>query len=203
MRGGDRIPKTLHTLHEPKPFYRNSKRGVGRPCRHHTFQFNRVISTGHAACLPESHLMRSSTPLRYLGAYVALFAGFLFVAPPLARAQAPADQKPASTSNGFEAAQVDLNLIDLPTTASLKKHQSYFRLTLRFARDLRRGDVGDLAQDFFSLDNGAVIALEYRFGILSNLQAGVHRTTLTKTIQFFGKYDAIKQGHGPVGVSVF
>ena len=80
----------------------------------------------------------------------------------------------------------ELNLINLPTTTSLNKHQSYFRLTHRFARDLRRGDFGSLAEDFFSLDNGAVIGLEYRFGITSHLQAGVHRTTLSKTIQFFG-----------------
>jgi len=147
--------------------------------------------------------MRLSPPFRCLGAYVALVA-LLILAPRSARAQTPGDQPPPpSTSNGFEAGQVDLNLIDLPTTMSLKKHQSYFRLTHRFARDLRRGDFGDLAQDLFSLDNGAVIGLEYRFGILSNLQAGVHRTTLTKTIQFFGKYDAIKPGSGPVGVSVF
>ena len=70
---------------------------------------------------------------------------------------------------------VELNLINLPTTMSLKRHQSYFRLTHRFARDLRRGDFGQLAEDFFSLDNGAIIGLEYRFGITSNLQAGVHR----------------------------
>ena len=58
----------------------------------------------------------------------------------------------------------ELNLINLPTTTSLNNHQSYFRLTHRFARDLRRGDFGSLAEDFFSLDNGAVIGLEYRFG---------------------------------------
>src|SRR4051812_36298179 len=58
-------------------------------------------------------------------------------------------------------AEIELNVINLPTTRSLKRHQSYFRLTHRFARDLRRGDFGDLASDLFSLDSGAIIGLEY------------------------------------------
>ena len=97
----------------------------------------------------------------------------------------------------------ELNLINLPTTTSLNKHQSYFRLTHRFARDLRRGDFGSLAEDFFSLDNGAVIGLEYRFGVTSQLQAGVHRATLSKTIQFFGRYDGWRQSASlPVSISL-
>ena len=97
----------------------------------------------------------------------------------------------------------ELNLINLPTTTSLNKHQSYFRLTHRFARDLRRGDFGSLAEDFFSLDNGAVIGLEYRFGVTSRLQAGVHRATLSKTIQFFGRYDGWRQSDSlPVSISL-
>ena len=36
---------------------------------------------------------------------------------------------------------------------------------------------------------GAQIGLEYRFGITSNLQAGVYRTAISKTIQFLGRYD--------------
>jgi len=115
----------------------------------------------------------------------------------------PADQPAGSTDEGTPASQVDLNLINLPTTMSLKNHQSYFRLTHRFARDLRRGDFGDLAADFFSLDNGAIIGLEYRFGITSRLQAGVYRTTFSKTIQFSGKYDGWKQSESmPLSISV-
>ena len=99
--------------------------------------------------------------------------------------------------------EVELNLIDLPTTLSLGRHGSYFRLTHRFARDLRRGDFGSLAEDLFSLDNGAIIGLEYRYGITGNLQAGVHRSILSKTIQISGRYDRWKQGDGlPVSVSL-
>jgi len=98
---------------------------------------------------------------------------------------------------------VELNLINLPTTRSLNRHQSYFRITHRFARDLRRGSFSELLQDLFSLDNGAVIGLEYRFGITKNLQAGVDRTALGKTIQFFGRYDGWRQGGSmPVSLSV-
>lgn len=86
---------------------------------------------------------------------------------------------------------------------SIKRHRSYFRLTHRFARDLRRGDLGELASDLFSLDNGAIIGLEYRFGIMSNLQAGVHRSMLSKTIQTFTRWDALAQGpRSPIGASL-
>jgi hypothetical protein len=99
--------------------------------------------------------------------------------------------------------EVELNLINLPTTRSVERHGSYFRLTHRFARDLRRGGFGSLAEDLFSLDNGAIIGLEYRFGITDALHAGVHRSILSRTIQVFGRYDRWRQGDGlPVSVSV-
>lgn len=98
--------------------------------------------------------------------------------------------------------QIDLNLINLPTTQSIATHKSYFRLTHRFARDLRRGSFGELAADLFSLDKGAIIGFEYRFGITSNIQAGVHRSLLSKTIMTFGRWDAIRQGDSlPIGLS--
>ena len=86
-------------------------------------------------------------------------------------------------------AQIDLNLINLPTTLSIESHHSYFRLTHRFARDLRRGDFGDLASVLFSLDDGAIIGLEYRFAITGNMQAGVNRSMLSKTIQTFVRWE--------------
>ena len=99
--------------------------------------------------------------------------------------------------------ETELNLINLPTTRSVARHGSYFRLTHRFARDLRRGSFGSLLEDFFSLDNGAIIGLEYRFGITGNLQAGVHRSILSKTIQFFGRYDGWTQEDGlPLSLSL-
>jgi hypothetical protein len=115
-------------------------------------------------------------------------------------AQTPADAPPPA---GPPTSEVELNLVALPTTRSIQRHRSYFRLTHRFARDLRRGDFGSLVEDLFALDNGAVLGLEYRFGITGNLQAGVHRTSLSKTIQFFGRYDGWRQGERmPIGLSV-
>jgi hypothetical protein len=110
--------------------------------------------------------------------------------------QSPAEPAPAPRD-------IELNLINLPTTASVGSHHSYFRLTHRFARDLRRGSFGNLAEDLFSLDSGAIMGLEYRYGITGRLQAGLHRSILSKTMQAFTRYDALAQGAtSPVGVSV-
>jgi hypothetical protein len=99
--------------------------------------------------------------------------------------------------------EIELNLINLPTTLSIKRHRSYFRLTHRFAADLRRGTFGELAADLFTIDKGAIIGLEYRFAITGTLQAGVHRSMLSKTIQTFARWDALKQGEAlPVSLSV-
>jgi hypothetical protein len=115
-------------------------------------------------------------------------------------APAPAQDIPVATPRPV---QIDLNLINLPTTMSIARHHSYFRLTHRFASDLRRGSFGDQAADLFSLDRGAIIGLEYRFGITSNIQAGVHRTILSKTIQTFGRWDAVRQSDSfPVALSL-
>jgi hypothetical protein len=138
----------------------------------------------------------------------ALCAAFLLaVAVPAAaqQAQEPPPTAPQEPQPVPPAAQpeIELNITNLPTTRSLRRHQSYFRLTHRFARDLRQGDFGQLAEDLFSLDNGAIIGLEYRFGITGNLQAGVHRSLLEKTIQMSGKYDRWRQGgRMPVSISV-
>jgi hypothetical protein len=118
--------------------------------------------------------------------------------PPAAQAAAtPPIEEPALPSR-----ELDQMVINLPTTLPLKRHRSYFRITHRFARDLRRGSFGDLAQDMFSLDNGAIIGLEYRFGITDHIQAGVNRSILGKTIETFGRWDAVRQTDGrPFGLS--
>ncbi|MBA2260177.1 MAG: hypothetical protein H0W18_14880 [Acidobacteria bacterium] len=100
--------------------------------------------------------------------------------------------------------QIELNLIALPTTQSISRHRGYFRLTHRFARDLRLGDFSDLANDFFALDNGAVIGFEYRFAVEENIHVGIHRSTLNKALQLFSRWDAVRQGQRlPVGLSGF
>ena len=114
----------------------------------------------------------------------------------LAQEPAPAPPEPRKVS------EAELNTTNLPTTTSLNRHQSYFRITHRFTRDLREGDFGSLVEDLFALDNGAAIGLEYRFGITDRLQAGVYRTAISKTIQFSGRYDGWKQSDTmPVSIS--
>ena len=132
---------------------------------------------------------------------LSLCVGILLGSITAAGAQTPDSPTPPPAST--IPIQSELNLINLPTTLSLRRHQSYFRLTHRFARDLRRGSFGQLAEDLFSLDNGAIIGFEYRFGVTANVLAGVHRSMLSKTIQVFGKYDAWRQGDAlPVSISL-
>ncbi|HEU4936484.1 MAG TPA: DUF5777 family beta-barrel protein [Vicinamibacterales bacterium] len=144
--------------------------------------------------------------LRLSAVMLFLVSGPAFAQDPASPASTPAPA-PAPDQDVPVAAprptQIDLNLINLPTTLSLVRHHSYFRLTHRFASDLRRGDFGDQAADLFSLDKGAIIGLEYRFGITSNIQAGIHRSMLSKTIQMFGRWDALRQSESmPVALSL-
>lgn len=98
--------------------------------------------------------------------------------------------------------QIELNLMTLPTTQSLRPKQSYFRLTHRFNRDLTLGKFSDLAKDLFAFDNGALLGLEYRIGVAPGIHAGLHRSTLHKTLQVFGRWDAVQQGEdSPFGIS--
>jgi hypothetical protein len=92
-------------------------------------------------------------------------------------------------------------LVSLPTTLRLPRFKSAFRVTHRFAEPLN-GNFGDLANNFFSLDSGAQIGLEFRFGIVGNGQVGVHRTS-DRTIEFFGEYSLVQQqSTTPVDVSL-
>ena len=118
-------------------------------------------------------------------------------APPQTGAQpADAPQPPPPS------VELDQMVINSPTTMPLRRHKSYFRITHRFARDLRRGPFGSLAEDLFSLDNGAIIGLEYRFGITDRIQAGIHRSILGKTIVTFARWDPWRQTDGrPFGLS--
>jgi len=93
----------------------------------------------------------------------------------------------------LKLAEPDFTLVGLPTSLRLARFKSVFRVTHRFTRPLGQGDFGDLAGDMFGLDAGALIGLEYRFGIVRNGQIGIHRTS-DKTIAFFGEYGVIRQG---------
>lgn len=140
-------------------------------------------------------------PARTLSAIFIIGASCLFCA--RAGAQEPSTPQAGTTPAAVPAVELDQTVVNVPTTMPLKRHKSYFKITHRFARDLRRGSLGQLAEDAFSLDNGAIIGLEYRFAITSSLQAGIHRSILGKTIETFGKWDVRRQAGGsPFGLSL-
>jgi hypothetical protein len=60
-------------------------------------------------------------------------------------------------------------------------------VTHHFVRPLGEDDFGDLASDLFSIVTGAQIGLEYRFGITSNGQIGIHRMS-HRTIASRGRF---------------
>lgn len=139
-------------------------------------------------------------PLRRRRCVRAATAALLLLAmaslPPAAEAQ---DDDPDLDLN---LSQPDFTLVSLPTTVRLPRFKSAFRVTHRFTRPLGDGDLGDLAEDLFGIDSGAFIGLEYRFGLMRGLQAGLLRTN-DRTIQFFSQYNLLNQSSGaPVGLGV-
>jgi hypothetical protein len=100
-------------------------------------------------------------------------------------------------------AQPDFTIVNLPTTLRLPRMKGAFRVTHRFTRSLSDGSFGQLAGELFGIDSGAQIGLEFRFGLMRGLQAGIYRTSAGRTIQFFGQYDAVRQSEAvPVTVNL-
>jgi Membrane bound beta barrel domain (DUF5777) len=124
----------------------------------------------------------------------ALISALVMLASPSALAQTSDD--PAA----LNLAVPDFALIGLPTALRLPRFGSSFRVTHRFTRPLN-DDFSDVLDDFFGIDGGAQIGLEYRFGIIRNGQIGIHRTS-NRTIEFFAQYAALRQGgNAPLDVS--
>ena len=99
-------------------------------------------------------------------------------------------------------AEPDFRVLNLPSTLRLPRRGSGFQLTHRFNGNLRQGSFDDNASNLFGLDQGAAVGFEYRFGVARHLQAVVYRTAIDKTFQFYGKYDAVRQGGSmPVSLS--
>ncbi len=102
----------------------------------------------------------------------------------------------------LDLAEPDFFVVNLPTTLRLPRHKGNFRVTHRFGGNLRSGSFGDQASNLFGLDQGAVIGLEFRYAVMTHLEAAVTRSSFDKTIQFSGKYDALHQSDAmPVSVS--
>jgi hypothetical protein len=124
---------------------------------------------------------------------------------PAANAQAQNPPAPPAADDADldpNASQPDFTIVNLPTTLRLPRMKSAFRVTHRFLRPLGQDDFGSLAEDLFGLDNGAIIGLEYRFGLMSGLQGGILRTS-DRAIEFFGQYNVLNQRSGDaVGLGV-
>lgn len=151
---------------------------------------------------PEQLVLRLlSSPLvitRTLKSFLAfgVFAALVFSFSPSALAQAADDDA------ALQPAEPDYRVINLPTTLRLPVYKSSFELTHRFNGNLRHGDFSDQASSLFGIDEGAVVGFEYRFAPIRRVQLVAYRTGFDRTIQFSGKWDALRQGAGmPVSVS--
>lgn len=133
---------------------------------------------------------------------LAVVIGGLMV-PTMAAAQnAPAPAADDDPDRDMNTSQPDFTVITLPTTLRVPKFRSAFRVTHRFTQSLTQGDFGDQAESLFGIDAGAVIGLEYRFGLMRGLQIGLHRTN-NRTINLFTEYNVWNQRSGhPLGVNV-
>ena len=118
-----------------------------------------------------------------------------------AERRTPQDQPPAVSDRAVNPSQPDFTIVGLPTTLKAPRFGSSFRVTHRFTRPLGTGSFGDLVEDAFGFDGGAQIGLEFRFGIMSGTQVGIHRTS-DRTIQLFAQHHVIAQGASPVGIDV-
>jgi hypothetical protein len=142
-------------------------------------------------------------------AFVSAFLAMAVVAlalPSPAHGQTPeagstASTQPSSTTTAhasddderLDPAEPDFVVINLPTTLRLPRHKGDFHLTHRFEGNLRDGSFTDQLSNFFGVDVGASLGLEYRFGVMRHLQAIVLRTNRARAIQFSAKYDAWHQ----------
>ena len=118
----------------------------------------------------------------------------------------PATQSSATPDEYDDAelvlAEPDFRVLNLPSTLRLPRYGSSFQMTHRFNGNLRQGSFSENASNLFGLDQGAAVGFEYRFGIARHLQAAVYRTAIGKTFQFYGKYDAVRQGESfPLSMS--
>ena len=88
--------------------------------------------------------------------------------------------------------QTDFTLVTMPTTLRMPRWKSGFRVTHRFTRSLGQGSFGSLAEDFFGIDAGAAIGLEYRLSLLRGSHVGFRRTN-DRTIEFSAQYILLLQ----------
>jgi hypothetical protein len=99
----------------------------------------------------------------------------------------------ADDAAALDLAEPDFTVVNIPTTLRLPAHKGTFHLTHRFNGDLTNGSFTDQLSNLFGIDQGATVGFEYRFGVMRNLQAAAYRSSFDRTIQLYGKYDALHQ----------
>jgi Membrane bound beta barrel domain (DUF5777) len=142
-------------------------------------------------------------------AAACIVANLAAAAPAVAQSRPEATGAAPSTSVVREDDDAVLNLaepdfvvVNLPTTLRLPRFKSNFRLTHRFAGNLRNGTLGQQAGNLFGIDQGAIIGFEYRFAVAKHVQAAFYRSSFDKTIQLYGKYDPVQQRRSlPISIS--
>jgi hypothetical protein len=152
-------------------------------------------------------MARSLLRLWFLSLVVLANAGN----PRLVGAQGAPPPSPAITQAGSSTeddpavlvpAVPDVVVVNLPTGMRMPLFKGNFRMTHRFGGNLRNGSFSDIAGNLFGLDQGAIIGIEYLTAIAPRLQAGFHRSSFEKTIQFHTRYEALRQGGAmPISVS--
>ncbi len=114
----------------------------------------------------------------------------------------PATQAASDDDGRLDLAEPDFVVINLPSTLRLPVHAGNFHMSHRFEGNLRDGSFTDQLSNFFGVDVGAAISLEYRFGIMRHLEAIVSRANRGRAIEFSAKYDGWHQSATlPVSVS--
>lgn len=142
-------------------------------------------------CLPT----RLTRPFACLTASVFALALIVSAAPAFAQG----DEDDAV----LKLAEPDFTLIAMPTSLRLPQFKSAFRVTHRFVRPLNCDVCADsLLEDLFGIDNGALIGLEFRFGVVPGGQFTFYRAREGKTIQLSGQYGFMRQGNSPLEVGL-
>lgn len=139
-------------------------------------------------------------PTRYTRRFAALTATAGLM---LALGTTPAFAQATEDDAVLKLAEPDFTLISLPTSLRVPRNKSAFRVTHRFVRPLDCELCQDnWLQDFFGFDNGAVIGLEYRYGILPGVQIKAYRARERKTLELSGQYSLWTQSQKPLEVSI-
>ena len=106
--------------------------------------------------------------------------------------QEPGGAPEDDTDLDIDPLQPDFTLITLPTTLRMPRMEERVpRHAPVHALLWGRVTSADLAEDFFGIDSGAAIGLEYRFGLMRGTDVGIRRTN-DRTIEFQTEHNILQ-----------